>query len=807
MSRVEESSASGPSPEARRWRAIAGACLVAGALLLSSLGVVRPGALPSEETVSAPPLASVAPAQASRPALVSAAAAVPAAGADERDAALVVGRVVDDRLRPVSGAVVTIRRSGRKPLVTSTDATGAFAGLVGTVPPGREWVGLSVETDRSLGAARVVRLEPSEGRRFDAGTIVLRPASDLRVRVRSGAAPVPSARVYASVDRGDGLRGSWFGHRGHDPDWAMESTTDAAGVAVFRAVPHGPVRLLAIADGPLRGAIEVAPPAERFEEVEVALRAARDVSVEVVDADEKTPVAGLRILTWFDDGLRGDDPFPTPVTDASGVAVVRAVPEGVTYAVSAVGDGFCHPFGQSPRGTIPKGATSFRLVLPAEQEVRWAIADGEGSRPLDGTTVELVDWSGWADEGGRGYRADAVVERGELVARSCKAGYGTAPLALLPDGRCALLARKGPIRFDRPRRLDVLVRDDAGSPVEGLPVRAKFRVGGWSTFTTRTDAAGRASFERLPAEKVDVAVERAPSLVDGFRWCVFLGDGAVDLTRGDGSLEVKVTALYEVGVRILVDGEPSIPRGLRLAFGVSSRTLDGWVLPSDTRIDAARGEVAIRARDPGLGSSLRAILRAPGFADAFVALPRPGEGPAFATVVLVRAATLRTRFTPASGDLGEECVQRLGEEGWRWATSSDSHADGDERVYEALVPGRYRLVDMSTGRVTEPVELKAGAPPPTLRLDVSRAGLVTGSVELPAGVTDDELKVRVEGEGLDAGVPCARRHDGTKLSVPVPGDRPVTISVSHPACVPDGESGSITLTTPRDGVVLRLRAR
>lgn len=102
---------------------------------------------------------------------------------------------------------------------------------------------------------------------------------------------------------------------------------------------------------------------------------------------------------------------------------------------------------------------------------------------------------------------------------------------------------------------------------------------------------------------------------------------------------------------------------------------------------------------------------------------------------------------------------------------------------------------------------KAGAPPPTLRLDVSRAGLVTGSVELPAGVTDDELKVRVEGEGLDAGVPCARRHDGTKLSVPVPGDRPVTISVSHPACVPDGESGSITLTTPRDGVVLRLRAR
>jgi hypothetical protein len=62
-------------------------------------------------------------------------------------------------------------------------------------------------------------------------------------------------------------------------------------------------------------------------------------------------------------------------------------------------------------------------------------------------------------------------------------------------------------------------------------------------------------------------------------------------------------------------------------------------------------------------------------------------------------------------------------------------------------------------------------------------------------------KVRASGAGI--GNDAAVRADGT-FRLRVPGDRVVKLSVSHPLCKPHPMRGSVTLTGPRDDLLLEL---
>jgi hypothetical protein len=156
------------------------------------------------------------------------------------------------------------------------------------------------------------------------------------------------------------------------------------------------------------------------------------------------------------------------------------------------------------------------------------------------------------------------------------------------------------------------------------------------------------------------------------------------------------------------------------------------------------------------------------------------------------------------------------------APRTDDRVDKDD-LYDRVVPGRYRLREQVSGCVTDTVEIRAGEPPRLLSLDLSAGGWASGEVGIPEGVPGSEIKLIVECEGIDlrglggwAAMPLSSGSRGFErevgrdpagaatFKVSVPGDRPFTIRASHPDCVADPTTGSVTVTTPTEGLRLRL---
>jgi hypothetical protein len=407
----------------------------------------------------------------------------------------------------------------------------------------------------------------------------------------------------------------------------------------------------------------------------------------------------------------------------------------------------------------------------------------------------------------------ARVTGGFLVVEDVR-GRRLSAFVVSTDGSTARLSWREPepmgarTSFRRPRTIDVSVRGEDGAPVTGLFVWAcdgatTFHLGGgpprgWPVAEPRAlDSEGRARITGIPPERLRIALALGPD--EELARVV----GRADATAGDATIEVVLAEEVELTARVTVDGLPGLP---------DSYTFDVGALTGPTVADETGGTLRVRCRrlsgsPPEVHVTLSSPNHAPASAWATPAAP--------VQLALVSAGTLvvRTR-TPPPGAPGSSRspphlrLQEATDQGWLPRVLHAPEREPGLSRFGPLSPGRYRVVDTTTG-ATSDVAVLVARETAEVSLDLSASGVVTGRVEGPDGRPAAGASVRVEGvealpaalDVLGGGVPL--RPDGT-FSVPVPGDRRVTLTAWHPTLSPLEPGGSITLVEPREGVVLRL---
>jgi len=819
-----------PAPASPRRRfALLGALLLAAGGLVWFLASRReaPGPASSGE---AGPVADAGPA----PGLAAGRArdGAPDATAGEKSAKAALGTpfeggVVDEDQVAVAGARVTLRPEVGEPVEVRTGAGGRWAASVVRLAPGKLDVAVSARTDDGRAASAAFAWMPS-ALRADAGVLVLGHASTLVVRATSSDRPVAGADVYASVVApwappsyaGTPTR-PWVG-------WPYHARTDASGEARLEGVPDGDVRVVVLAAGPLRGEARVQAPRKDAAPLVVALAAARDIDVEVVEKATGAPVAGARLLVWGEDFFLVAEPVPVEPTAANGHTWIRSAPIGVSWSLNAVWRGAVDPWGASKATTIPPDAMRYRLELSGGVRMRFPIAGGDGPVPAEGTLVLVRDLSGDDFVEAGFVREKASVADGHVIVERMGPMEWLRAVGTLADGRIGLLAstRDGgeqvptpqPVRFVRPRTLTVRVHDAQGNPAPGCAVRL-FLVNGNDWGPARAvDDEGIVVFEGLVPTVFSVRALSSPELVEEGRRCVFSDGEAVDLSAGDAEVDRVVEPVRDAVVSVWVDGAPGIPSQALISVGLQPETLE-WTRPSGLEVDRARGEIRFRVRPPP------ARARRPQECHLEVRLSARGLPAASTSLVLEEAtgrlvgrlslgtggALVMSVRAPADGG-ASVYPERLEADG-RWVPTGAKPApvlDGRPDVlYEGIPLGRYRLRDTVSGCVSEVAEVVKGTNPVFLSLDLSRSGFAEGTVDLPEGAAVGDARVvatakGIDLEGLDRYGPNFTVLPPNVFRVRVPGDRPVRLVPAAPGCIPDPAMPELVVEAPGAGLRLRL---
>jgi hypothetical protein len=784
---------------------------ILGAALAVALALVWFVATDDESSAPEAPTSAAAPAAAptaSPPHTAKqrhAADAAPTAPADPGDVRL-SGEVIDADESPVAGASVRALRDGDVVEETKSGADGRFTVRCGRRPrAGSVPVGVVAACgDLRSAFASVELLEDTEGDE-DVGQIQLQRAMPLVARVVDAAGPVAGARVCV---------GTFFG------TVFAAATADEKGVARFDAAPATDAWLFAYGRG--RGRARGAIPDVRDPKVPLVLTlTARTIRVSVVETPAGAPAAGERItaqvVTDADGGRLVSAFVPAldlPATDEAGaVAVPDVAAEDAVEFRRLPREVSAEPW-RSPGRSSGTGTTSVagpreteaRLDVFVGRTIRWRIAAGDAAPPAEGATVSLTRGvAGWLPEMSP---AALRVEHGELAGYGFSAGE-VRGVAVAADGAIARLRPGEDARFTRPRTVAVTVRDSGGAPLPAVDVSLRSQADREVAAAVRTGADGRALFEGLEPEAglLDVWT-RTESPPDAR--CV----ATVDVTKSDAQAEVRLPRAVEFVLHVTTDGERRLP--------------DSWHLYVDRQWDAAAAveppsDIRVVARPQAPGDPVHVLLRSEGECDAEAdVVARPDGATVQVDLACDRGATLWVVYRPASPSLNvlQWCsLQTWSPSAQSWADwrdrprpAIDRRAEPDGRFrFDSLPPGRYRL-QSQLGIATcasAPVEVTAGAAPPPLVLDLSRAGLVRVRV---VGADDKPVAdawVSVEGDGIGRSMfqPEGYRSsagDGGYAAVVVPGDRPVRLVARHPLLSADSQRGSVEVTDAGGEYTLRL---
>jgi hypothetical protein len=374
-------------------------------------------------------------------------------------------------------------------------------------------------------------------------------------------------------------------------------------------------------------------------------------------------------------------------------------------------------------------------------------------------------------------------------------------LAVAADGSIAELHEPHgkpegvPTSFRRPRRIEVRVAEPGGAPVPGIGVQARGENGSpWSS-VVRTDDLGRATIDGLAARALKVNAGVTPT----DDWGLEAGDA--DVTAGDARVDVPFGRVHDVAVRVRVDGEPRLPSGV-------TWSVEGHV--EEVREDADAGVLRFRVRPREADATAGSIsIGGRGYLDGHAELPWAlGPAPIEVEVDLVRAGVLVSTIAAAEGARLVVAVEALveAEEWTNRGYSLPQYVAAGVHRWEDVPHGTYRLRDVATGLVSEPVEVRGGKTPGSLSLDLTRVYEVSGRVVVPEGYEADGVRLQVLGPGIDFARPGSAayvRPDGS-FRVKAPAGRPVTLRVAHATLRPAPDGGSVAVTGPRDNVVLRL---
>ena len=711
------------------------------------------------------------------------------------------GRVVDERRTPVEGATVRVTRpAGESSSVSAAD--GRFVLDAGPPPSDRpETAGIHASVPDGRGGIASVTIGAGATGEIDAGTIAIVPSDAVRVRVTDTGEPVVGAEVWAA---------HWNGGR------CVQARTAADGTATLAAVPRIQLTLGAYVKGRGRAYLELDADRDGSSVRELKLTS-RSVRVLVVEAGSNRPRAGERIAVMASFEAIGiwhfpryDPPLVAAPTGEDGVTTIGDVPAGdelrlVREIPGAAPRSSPDWYGAGVR--VAAGATEARIEVAPTRTVRWRIVAGDVAPPAEGSILPVAWDSGSGTPLPEGLSSVRVAD-GVLVADAVGRGHVHA-FAVAPDGsRAKLFAKDGAdegseASFLRGRTGEVRLVERGGVPVAGMALRLHNAGNQPLDDAVVTDADGRARFEGLSP-----ATGRVEVLGPG-EWPVWFG--TVDISSSDASVEWTVPAERSVVLRVTLDGVRRLPA----AFKVSGSAVQATGLTEDP----ATAEIRFRVRPPRCAETAFMTLYGEGICAADFKVPTAGGEPVVIDLPLTAGRTLTARILLPAGvaERAPEAIllERWGASDARWLrafvpSAANGVVPGDDGIARLgpLPPGRYRLRDRTTGACSDVVELGASDPGP-LTLDLSRRGVVRGRVVAPEGTTDlASAFVRLAATGLSPEAAANPRsgvvgRDGS-FAIWVPGDRPVRLTVEHPRLRTDPDSGSIEVTSARDGAVLRL---
>ena len=589
---------------------------------------------------------------------------------------------------------------------------------------------LSVAGDR--GAAMLQAIALPEQRSLHAGTLVLRAAGSLRVRVVDDGKPVSEARIWLNS-----VPSNHFFAATHPSDrlwrgWAQSMTTGAMGEATFLLVPVGQVRLLATSSRPAYGVAECLHEGASDAAVTINMRDARDIHVRVVEDGTGQSLPGVRIQLQ-----RARHPSLPPIaldwpvrfsrTDAEGVSRIVGVPDDEPLLVAAYGADWRWP--QSGHyARLEPGERDLTVRVPPGRDVKWLIHEDSVSGSVEGTQVTVT-----GSYRHLRYRRELSaplgvgrIEGALLIVPDVRQRLGwwvatrsdgmQATLDLRPDGSTP------PISFRAPRRVTVHVKDEHGALLGGIGVRAVDVRGRLLSDVVRTSTSGTAIIDGLlvDTEVVVSAIPNAP-LIESDRAFVRNGVGVatVDVSRADAEVDIVVPARRTATVRVSVNGVAGFPaEGFLFGVLVHPDTKEPHE-PQDATYDPEAGEIHFTMY-PAFGRQiLQAYLCTPRRAPMLEELKERGPGAALeASFDLEDCYDLTLSWDPAVEVPTPPYVEQLVDGTWEWFRTGvimPSEVRAGLRVVPAP-PGSYRLRSAVAERVTRPVVVGRNAGVATLRL-------------------------------------------------------------------------------------------
>ncbi|MDJ0976354.1 MAG: carboxypeptidase-like regulatory domain-containing protein [Planctomycetota bacterium] len=745
------------------------------------------------------------------------------------DGVLFTGMVIDAERAPAPGATIeVVTDDGPGPKATSDDQGRFSFRMVVTDEMAKTWGTVRARgSDGTVGWAALAfasRSGPGQPTKkvegeAKAGTIVLRPAHAFDVEVSSRCAGALPATLWL-------LNAQW----GVGPPW-IQLQTDAAGRATIEDVPPGRWRLVGASTGCGRAWTLVQLPREDSEPVELELPDAHSVTITVRDAADEAPIAGAAVevseqVVMPDYYTRGPlvSAPSTYTTDAEGIARIDGLGGTETLYLRASKAGYpggsehTRGRGRGPgEGVLKPGTAEITLELHGPKTIRWPLEDKGHGIPPDGTEVTLKPWT---NTGRLTVPEKGVIENGELVVDGWgpdgASGYAYAPGGLVARLSARPKADEGyPTAFYPVRQIEVVVRMSDGTPAKGWYLVV--RDGGNNAVAPDviTDAEGRAVMKDLysgPGSLVNVSISDTGGY-SGYSKPL----GSVNLQQEDGRFEVVIPSERTIHVRATVRG--TAPSEL---FGVKPQINHRIAEPTEESGVPGLWILKHRPIQP------EGILRVSIASSKYLAEPvqvqlKDATDPIEVTVDLQPAAALNVRVKEPSDKRYKVVLQRFDEETSSWPAGnagrgfgmgSSRRADPNGILaFKMLAPGRYRAMDSQTGITSAGVDVAPTDTPAQVEIDLSKAGWVKGRVEVPDGVSFSGLSVAEadakpsSGGGFSAfgsaslpGRPVNPK-DGT-FWVRIPGTRPVTLRVYGTLLRPHPTKGQVTVTDPKEGVVL-----
>ncbi len=713
----------------------------------------------------------------------------------------VLGRVLDDRRRPVAGATVSIvvsYASEQEPPTGTTDASGHYR-IQGLVRPST-WGHIVARARHKrfaidVGASAYTAM-PAE---LTMPVAVLGPSHALDVQVKhADGTGASGARVLLEANV------MW------SSAVVADVRTDAAGKAHLPALASGGYRVHGVADGYGRGTAKCGLPQPTPSALVITLGPERSLLATVVDKETGDPIEGAQIVvdervrTTYSRMLPWVPAMPELVTDAAGQASIPGLSLEAAVQVNAEAAGYSGRGNIRMHRSIKPGDTEVRIELQKTRQIRWPLASDNPHAPPEGTELTFKQARGAVTAT---LPTSARIENGHIVAEECNAGLFHV-IAVAPSGAFASVMAS-PVgqalreaTFAIPRRVTVVLTHADGSPAEGYYVSMRGQGNNVVVDPKKLGPTGEHEFVIPYQYLLDVFAARTATP----HGTIPLGSVNLKEETG-GRVEATLPEQRPVELRILIDGEARLPPNYSVQGGGGVGAKDEDPAAGTLRFEVARSETEIKAS-----------FNAQGFLPFPFSIP-PAEGDALAKVdiTLARGGTVLLKIKPPTDGHHNVQVNKAGQmaRGFRPPGIGGGPVElGTEngwvlRRLGPFAPGEYEASDAQSQARSGAFTVETGKES-VVELDLSTVGNLAGRVTVPEGFQTRGARVSIL--AADGTVdPMARfsgtsvRADGT-FSIRVPGNRTVTLGVTHPQLIAASPGGRVDVKEIRADVVLELIA-